>query len=135
MFTNPAVSDMRRAIQECLDCHQVCFETATNNCLESGGRHVEPEHYRLMLNCAELCQACAHFMMSSSAFHVPMCALCADVCEACAASCEKVGHMEECVEVCRRCAASCREMSGSGEEMGFRPDASQLPRTQPRATP
>jgi hypothetical protein len=76
---------------------------------------VEAEHYRLMLDCAELCQASAHFMMSGSAFHAQLCALCAEVCEACAASCERVGQMEECVEMCRRCAATCREMSGADE--------------------
>jgi hypothetical protein len=115
MFSSPAVSGMRRAVQECLDCHQACYESSTNFCLEAGGRHVEAEHYRLMLNCSELCLACAHFMMSSSAFHAPMCALCADVCEACAESCEKVGQMQECVEMCRRCASTCRELAGSEE--------------------
>lgn len=124
MSSTPAVTGMRRAIQQCLDCHQMCFETATNFCLEAGGKHVEAEHYRLMLNCAELCRTCASFMMSSSPLHSRLCGICADVCTACADSCEKVGQMEECVETCRRCAASCREMSGAQElEPSYPPKA------------
>jgi hypothetical protein len=115
MSTTPAVSGMRRAIQQCLDCHQMCFESATNFCLEAGGAHVEAEHYRLMLNCAQVCRTCADLMMSSSAYHASACELCMEICIACADSCEKVGQMEECVEMCRRCAASCREMAGSQE--------------------
>ena len=25
-----------------------------NHCLKTGGKHVEPDHFRLMLNCAEM---------------------------------------------------------------------------------
>jgi hypothetical protein len=83
------------------------------HCLESGGKHVSPEHMRLMLNCAEICQTSANFMLSNSTLSSRLCGICAEACEACAKSCEQVGDMEECIKVCRECAESCRQMAGS----------------------
>jgi hypothetical protein len=68
---------------------------------------------RLMLNCAEICQTSANFMLSNSAFSSQICKVCAEICDACAKSCEQVGGMEECARVCRECAESCRQMAGS----------------------
>ena len=104
-------SPMRDAIKACLDCHSMCLQMAMNYCLERGGRHVEQKHLRLMLNCAELCQTSANFMLSNSPLHGRVCGVCAEACEACAKSCEQVGDMRECVEECLRCAKSCRTMT------------------------
>ena len=104
-------SPMQDGINACLDCHSMCFRMATTFCLEKGGRHVEQKHLRLMLNCAELCQTSANFMLSDSPMHGRVCLICAEACEACAKSCEQVGDMRECVEECLRCAKSCREMT------------------------
>ncbi len=104
-------SPMQDAIKACLDCHSMCLQTAMNFCLERGGRHVEQQHFRLMINCAELCQTSANFMLSDSPLHGRVCAICAEACEACAKSCEKVGDMRECAEECQRCAKSCRSMT------------------------
>jgi hypothetical protein len=82
-----------------------------NQCLESGGKHVAPDHFRLLINCAEICQTSANFMLSASAFSNPICRVCAEVCDACAKSCEQIG-MEDCARVCRECAQSCRQMAG-----------------------
>ena len=60
---------MEECIQNCLDCHHVCLEMAMNHCLETGGKHVEPAHFRLMMNCAEICQTSANFMLSGSEHH------------------------------------------------------------------
>lgn len=103
--------DMQACIDDCLQCHERCLQDAMNHCLESGGAHVEPEHFRLMMNCAEMCRTAAHFMLSSSSLHAKVCATCADVCEACARSCEQLDDMSACAAACRRCAASCRRMS------------------------
>ena len=105
--------DMKRCIEECLNCYQVCRHEAMSHCLETGGKHLEPTHFRLMTNCAEMCRTSADFMLTGSPLHARTCAVCAEVCEACAQSCEEVGDMDECVEACRRCAASCKAMSGS----------------------
>lgn len=98
-------------IERCTTCSQVCFSTAINHCLEAGGKHTEPEHFKLMLNCAKVCEACACLQTSNSSFSHHLCQACADICEACARSCEDVGGMEECVKACRACAESCRAMA------------------------
>jgi len=104
--------EVQQCIEECLLCYQSCMQEAMNHCLEKGGEHVEPRHFRLMMNCAEMCRTAAHFMLSSSELHARICGVCAEVCEACAQSCAQVGDMEECIVACRRCAESCRHMSG-----------------------
>lgn len=98
-------------INECLDCHKTCLSEAMTRCLEMGGAHVEPHHFRLLLNCAEICQASANFMLMNSPLHTIVCDVCAQVCEACAQSCDEVEGMAECAAQCRKCATSCREMS------------------------
>jgi hypothetical protein len=62
-------SEIQRCIQNCLDCHRVCLQMAMNHCLELGGQHTEPKHFRLMLNCAEICQTSANFMLTGSDLH------------------------------------------------------------------
>jgi hypothetical protein len=104
--------EMRSCIEECLRCYQLCLAEASQHCLEAGGKHVEPEHFRLMLACAEICRTSAHMMLLGVEQHKASCAACAAICEACARSCAEVGDMQECVEVCRRCAESCRQMAG-----------------------
>lgn len=103
--------EMQNCIEECLDCHRICLQEAMNHCLEKGGKHLEPTHFRLMMNCAEICQTSANFMLSGSQHHKLTCGVCAQICEACAQSCEQVGEMEECVRACRRCAESCQKMA------------------------
>jgi hypothetical protein len=104
---------MQSCIQACMECHQVCLQTAMNHCLEMGGKHVEPEHFRLMMCCAEICQTSANFMLSNSTFHNRLCGVCAEVCDACGQDCKSIGDMDECVEACMNCAESCRQMAGS----------------------
>lgn len=87
-----------------------------HHCLEQGGKHVEPEHFRLMQGCAEICQTAANLMLGGFPLHKSVCGVCAQACDACAESCAEVGDMEECVEVCRQCADSCRRMAASGAE-------------------
>ena len=104
---------MQPCIEACSDCHKTCLHTALAHCLVTGGSNVEASHFRLMINCAEICQTSANFLLSGSDFHHNVCAVCADICDACAASCEQVGGMDDCVQACRACAQSCRQMAGS----------------------
>lgn len=99
-------------IQQCLDCHHICLETAMNHCLTAGGKHTEPRHFRLMLNCAEICQTSANFMLSGSDLHHLTCGVCAQVCRKCAESCAALEEMDECAETCRKCAEMCEQMAG-----------------------
>ncbi len=103
--------EMKACVEECLRCHSMCLGMASHHCLVAGGKHVGVTHFRLMLACAESCQAAANFMLVGSEKHKAMCGLCADICEACAQSCEELGDMQDCVDACRRCAESCRRMS------------------------
>ena len=103
-------AEMRACIDECLRCYQVCLGMAMTHCLEEGGPHVEPDHFRLMMACAEICRTSAHFMLLNSPHHKHICGECAEICEECANDCEQLDGMEECVTACRRCAESCRRM-------------------------
>lgn len=104
---------MQACIKACEDCHRICLTTAMRYCLEMGGEHVEPEHFRLMVSCAEMCQTSANFMLTASTAHRSTCRACAEVCDACAKSCEQMTGMEECAKTCRSCAQSCRAMAGT----------------------
>lgn len=103
--------EMRACVDECLNCYKVCLGTAMTHCLESGGKHVEPEHFRLMMACAEICQTSAHFMLLNSPHHKHTCGECAEICEECAKDCERLDGMETCASVCRKCAETCRKMA------------------------
>ncbi|KMO31228.1 ferredoxin [Methylobacterium variabile] len=108
---NQIATEMQHCIDECLRCYQTCLGMASNHCLPAGGKHVEPEHFRLMLACAEICRTSAHFMLLGTSAHKHTCRACAEVCEACAESRAQVGDMQDCVDQCRRCAESCRKMA------------------------
>lgn len=101
---------LQNCIDDCQRCHDTCLQAAMTHCLSEGGPHVEAKHFRLMLNCAEICQTAANFMLGESDYHAAICGVCADICEACAQSCEAVGDMDDCVEACRNCAEQCRVM-------------------------
>jgi hypothetical protein len=103
--------EMRRCVDECLNCYAVCLSTAAGHCLEVGGAHVEKDHFTLMLACAEICRTAAHFMLLGSAHHRHTCAECAEICAQCADDCARLGDMDECVSACRACAESCRMMA------------------------
>ena len=104
-------SEMRSCVEECLRCYSTCLSEAMNHCLEAGGKHVAPDHFRIMMACAEICRTSAHFMLIGTPHHKHTCAECAEICEECAKSCEALDGMQDCAEQCRRCAESCRKMA------------------------
>lgn len=110
-----SVSSMKACIDACLDCYKECLGTAMMHCLEEGGLHVEPKHFRLMAACAEGCRAAANLMLIGSPYYVQACATCEELCRECAASCDAIGgaEMQECADICETCAAMCAEMAGS----------------------
>lgn len=101
---------MQACIEACNRCHGSCLAMSMNHCLEAGGEHVAPPHFRLMADCAQVCATAADFMLRGSSHHAAICAACADICDACADSCERLVGMEACAEACRACAAACRAM-------------------------
>lgn len=107
------------AMQECIDscnsCHDTCLE-CVRHCLTKGGKHADPAHITLLLDCSQICEASADFMIRQSAHHKAICRACAEVCRACAKSCDALGDddmMRKCAEECRRCAESCAKMAGA----------------------
>ena len=102
---------MQACIEACNRCHGTCLGMAMNHCLEEGGEHVAPAHFRLMADCAQICATAADFMLRSSSHHAAICAACAEVCDACADSCEGLDGMADCIAACRACAESCRAMA------------------------
>ena len=107
--------EMQQAIEECTRCHAICLQT-TGHSLDVGGTQADPAHIRLLLDCAEICQTSADFMLRGSDLHPRTCAVCAEVCRACAEDCERMAGgdrmLQECAEECRRCAESCERMAG-----------------------
>ncbi|WP_213454829.1 four-helix bundle copper-binding protein [Rhizomonospora bruguierae] len=104
-----------QAIDDTLECSRICEETLPY-CLQQGGRHVEPEHIKLLMDCADICRTAAAFMQRVSRYHTEVCRLCAMICQACADDCAQFSgdeQMMRCSEACRQCAASCGQMAGA----------------------
>jgi hypothetical protein len=108
--------DLEHCVEACLACYRSCMGMAMNYCLERGGRHVEPGHFRVMMACAEMCRTAASFLLMGTVHYRKSCAECADICEECAESCAALDGMEHCVAECRRCAAECREAAAMTEK-------------------
>ena len=109
--------NLEQCIENCTRCHRICLETAALHFRGEGGPGQTPEsHIRLLLDCAEICQTSANFMIRGSDLHARTCAACAEVCERCADECDKHGedpHLAACAEICRACARTCREMAAA----------------------
>ena len=105
---------MRECLENCRDCHAVCLQTV-QHCLQIGGPHAEASHIGLLLDCSQICETSADFMLRGSPRHGLTCSVCADICASCADDCARLAQndpmMEKCAEVCRRCADSCQRMA------------------------
>ncbi|MGH9929342.1 MAG: four-helix bundle copper-binding protein [Pyrinomonadaceae bacterium] len=108
------VSDrLQECIEQCTNCQNICVATV-QYCLEQGGKHAEASHIRKLLDCAEICQTSANFMLRGSELHLSICMVCAEACVRCAESCEQMRddeRMRACAEACRSCAETCERMA------------------------
>jgi hypothetical protein len=107
--------EMRQCAGECSSCHDVCLETISY-CLHQGGKHADPHHIRLLMDCVQICHTSEDFMLRGSNLHGHTCRACAEVCRRCADGCEKMGddaQMKTCAQSCRRCAESCGKMAAA----------------------
>jgi hypothetical protein len=96
------------AIAAATDCHQACIEALSYG-LQRRDESAHLLHARLMLDCAQVCDAARDMMLRSSDFAHQMAALCAEVCDRNAASCDRLGEgMDACAAACRHCAEACR---------------------------
>lgn len=103
--------EMKQCMDDCYACHVSCLSMAMTHCLEVGGRHAEPAHMKLMMDCAQICSVALDFMARGSEHHRHICRECAEICRACAESCEQLDGMEECMAACLKCAESCDQMA------------------------
>lgn len=111
---------MDECIEACLQCHVVCTMTA-QYCLVRGGERAAVDQVALLLDCAQLCQTSADFMVRGSPYHVATCRACAEVARACSEACAAVADDEElahCAEVCATCADLCEQMAAGGGDEG-----------------
>jgi hypothetical protein len=121
-MAHPEPPTVSHDLQHCIDlsvaCHNACLSTAMH-CLDVGGKHAESGHISLMLDCAELCQMTADFLMRGSERHAAVCAVCADVCRSCAEECSQLGpddqQMQHCAKASQLCARACERMSSLGQ--------------------
>jgi hypothetical protein len=107
--------EVRRCIDECVRCHEVCLSTIPY-CLERGGEHAAEEHITRLLDCSNICQTSADFMLRGSDAHARICAVCATLCERCADDGDRFTDddvMRACAEQCRQCADSCEHMAAA----------------------
>lgn len=100
-------------IQNCQDCQRACVQTLVY-CMNQGGPHAEPDHLRLLMDCADICATSAAFMLRRSDLHAFTCGACAAVCRRCADDCAAMGddlRMKALSDTCRHCAESCAAMA------------------------
>lgn len=106
--------EMQRCIRLCRDCHARCIELL-DHCVTLGGRHVAPDHIRLLMDCAQRDTVTADFMARASALRDCTYTFCAEVCRRCAESCAQLAGndqlLKQCAELCRHCAESCDRMT------------------------
>jgi hypothetical protein len=110
--TMPHDPSVQRCIRICVECHEACLE-ALSICVNAG--HAAPAHVRILLDCAEICQTSANFLMRNSDLHRQVCTACASTCAACASSCVQFPDdeaMKRCAEICLRCAEECSKLAG-----------------------
>jgi hypothetical protein len=106
-------AEMRRCIDNCLNCHAVCEATLSYS-LAHNGAHADRADVLVILDCADICRTSAGFLLRGSELHRHTCQVCATVCSACADWCEQMPRdavMRQCAATCRECAESCAEMA------------------------
>ena len=110
--------DLQACIEECLNCHIACTTTA-QYCLAQGGRHADADHVGLLLDCAEMCQTSANFMLRGSPYHPITCLACAEVCRGCEEACRAFDDDEQmrlCADACASCADHCERMAATDDD-------------------
>jgi hypothetical protein len=99
-------------VNACLKAHRACTESAIHG-IQQGGPAADWELIQLLLDCADITQTCANFMLRSSRLHHLICQAASEVADRCAFACEKLAsediRLRECADSCRRAATWCRK--------------------------
>ncbi|MBA3889314.1 MAG: four-helix bundle copper-binding protein [Gemmatimonadaceae bacterium] len=110
--------EIQQCIEECLNCHAACTMTA-QYALGEGGDKADPGLVGVLLDCAEICQTSANFMLRGSPYHGATCAACAELCRASEEALREFADDEQlahCAEMCASCATSCEQMAAMDAE-------------------
>lgn len=99
-------------IDACESAHRSCTESVIHG-MQQGGPAAEWELVQLLLDCADITETAADFMLRSSRLHHLTCQVAAEVADRCASACEKLAKddllLKACAEACRRAATACRK--------------------------
>lgn len=115
VFLNADVSDnqakeqLAQCVRDCLDCQSICLKTALY-CLGMSDKYP----IRQLLDCIEICQVNADFMLRGSKLRSNLSEICAMCCERCEEFCSQFDadiQMRTCADICRRTAESCLHAS------------------------
>jgi hypothetical protein len=95
------------------DCYSSCSQTLIY-CLDAGGELAEPDHLRVLIDCAEICQCSQNSLLRRSKLSQLLATVAIEACEKCAESCRALDgsddQLDSCADTCLQCAESCREL-------------------------
>ena len=80
------------------------------HCVPPDAHGIDEALCTLLLNCSDISQMTANFILNGSPYQEPLLRLCAEICEACAKACSDIEDFEECVAACYTCADACRSL-------------------------
>ncbi|MCL4419518.1 four-helix bundle copper-binding protein [Patescibacteria group bacterium] len=117
--TFEADKDIQKAIDDCLECQRLCLETASYWYIT--GEEIRDIDVWLLLDCSDICEISAKFMMRDSEFVNDVLENCIAICDRTAENLELLGEgadgiIRKCIASCRKCAESCRKVSSIKEE-------------------
>ncbi len=114
-ITTPSLA-MREGLKACTRCSRVAKETLTF-ALFHGAEHAEADHLRRLMDCAEICQTTADFLLRASPQHGAICRACIEVCKACAEDARAIGtpELQRLADHCGRCAAACDTLAAAAD--------------------
>ncbi len=94
-------------------CHAVCMRT-----LSYSGNQIEREYHtheelrKSMLDCAEMCQAAANFLIRDSDHYLRICREASEICKDLASISKVIDRMEGVISKCNECIHACRVIVG-----------------------
>lgn len=106
-------SRMEQMVQDCITscekCRAACIRAITHS-LEVGAEHARQEHIRLLLDCADVCQVSANFLLRGSPSAGYFCSIGGRLCDRYVREYKGLCGLEECVAACETAAALCHRM-------------------------
>ena len=104
----PLLEVRQSCVDLCTRTHNRALQAAMVHCVPAGAHGIGESLCTLLLNCSDISQMTANFLLNDSPYKVSVLRLCAEICEACASACAGIEDLEECAAACRACAVQCR---------------------------